>query len=102
MMEVYPMSQNIMAIRIKESGLWALPVELGRHYNLQDGDTLTLINLGGEAFLLVRLPEKRPMLSELQQSFGRALAEAGYGTRDQIVELVRDVKREIAADRDKT
>jgi bifunctional DNA-binding transcriptional regulator/antitoxin component of YhaV-PrlF toxin-antitoxin module len=94
------MSQNIMAVRIKESGLWALPVELGRRCNLQDGDTLTLISLGGDAFLLVRLPEKRPSLADTQQSFGRAMAEAGYGTRDKIVELVREVKREIAADRD--
>jgi len=92
------MSQEIMAIHIKENGLLALPAEVGREHKLQDGDTLTLISLGSEAFLLVRLPEERPSLADLQQTFGRSLSEAGYDTREKIVELVRDVKREMAAE----
>ena len=95
------MAQDILAIRIKDSGLLALPIEVGRQYKLQEGDVLTLLSLSDQAFLLVRLPEKRPSLPELQNTFGQALAESGYDTREKIVALVRDVKREYAADSDK-
>ena len=44
----------------------------------------------------------RPLLplETLQDEFGRALAAAGYDSRDKIVDLVRDVKREMLADRE--
>ncbi len=34
-----------------------------------------------------------------QQAFRQALAEAGYHTREEIVALVRDVRRELAVER---
>lgn len=40
-----------------------------------------------------------PSLEEIQRGFGQALAEAGYDTREKIVELVREVKREQADER---
>jgi prevent-host-death family protein len=36
---------------------------------------------------------------QFRAEFGQALAEAGYRTREEIVELVREVKRELAAER---
>lgn len=40
-----------------------------------------------------------PPLKEWGAGFRQALAEAGYASRDQIVELTRAVKREQAAER---
>lgn len=37
-------------------------------------------------------------LDTFQQQFQEALAEAGYDTTDRVVELVREVKRELAAE----
>jgi hypothetical protein len=52
-----------------------------------------------EAFdTLVSMPEcaERPLmpLDQFQQKFHAALTAAGYGTREQIIELVREVKQE--------
>ncbi|MEQ8539272.1 MAG: type II toxin-antitoxin system Phd/YefM family antitoxin [Coleofasciculus sp. D1-CHI-01] len=38
-------------------------------------------------------------LHDFQQQFKQALIEAGYDSRDKIVNLVQDVKREMAAER---
>ncbi len=89
------MSQNIMSIRIKQSGLLALPSELGQQYDLVDGETLELLHLGQGAFLLVRSSEKMT-LEDVQKGFGQALAQEGYDTPDKIIELVRDIKRDMA------
>jgi hypothetical protein len=35
----------------------------------------------------------------LRQAFRQALAEAGYETRDRVVDLARQVKRELADER---
>lgn len=37
-------------------------------------------------------------LEQLREEFRRALVEAGYQTREDLVHLVREVKAEIAAD----
>ena len=39
-------------------------------------------------------------LNTFQQQFQQALAEAGYDNSGKIVEMVREVKRELAAERD--
>ena len=41
-------------------------------------------------------------LAEWQQEFRQALAAAGYHTREEIVALVRDVRRELAVERAET
>ena len=47
--------------------------------------------------------EQAPLsVAELQQGLRQALAEAGYETRDEIVALVKDVRRELAAERAET
>lgn len=59
--------------------------------------------LGMSAFqALVGMGEyaNRPLLplETFQDQFSAALAEAGYDSREKIVDLVRDVKREMLAD----
>ncbi|MEZ4711404.1 MAG: hypothetical protein R3A44_29695 [Caldilineaceae bacterium] len=41
-------------------------------------------------------------VEELSRQFSKALHDAGYQTEDDITELVKDVKREIAAERTAT
>jgi prevent-host-death family protein len=60
--------------------------------------------MGVEAFKTLigvpDVPEDELMSAEqFRKEFGEALAEAGYRTREEIIELVREVKREIAAER---
>ena len=93
------MTQSIMSIRIKDSGVLALTDELGQRYGLHDGETLTLIRLGSGVFLLARGADQPHSLAEVQHHFGQAMIAAGYDSRSKIVELVRAVKREIADER---
>lgn len=60
--------------------------------------------IGIEAFeaLLGIQPRKTDTarsLAEWQEQFRQALAAAGYHTREDIIALVRDVRRELAAER---
>ena len=52
-----------------------------------------------EALIGVSDQDRQPSRSaaQLRREFRQALAEAGYGTPDQVVELVREVKRELIA-----
>ena len=57
--------------------------------------------IGVEAFAaLIGVPDQDRQRSlpvqQLRREFSQALAEAGYETPDQVVDLVRDVKRELA------
>ncbi len=57
--------------------------------------------LGVEAFeAMINIPaqERAPSraVEQLRREFRQALSQAGYETRDQIVDLVRQVKRELA------
>jgi prevent-host-death family protein len=60
--------------------------------------------IGVEAFeALIGVPEQqhptsRP-IQQMRREFQQALAEAGYHTPDQIVDLVRQTKRELADER---
>lgn len=60
--------------------------------------------MGVDAFeALIGVPNqtRKPTRSveQLRQEFGQALAEAGYYTADQIVELVREVRRDMGDER---
>jgi bifunctional DNA-binding transcriptional regulator/antitoxin component of YhaV-PrlF toxin-antitoxin module len=52
-------------IQIREKGVITVPVELRRQYNLDPGDVLTLIDLGGGAFLIT------PQVSRLARQAGQ-------------------------------
>lgn len=60
--------------------------------------------IGVDAFeALIGVPEKTReparAVDQLRREFHQALIEAGYGTSDQIVGLVQEVKRELADER---
>jgi bifunctional DNA-binding transcriptional regulator/antitoxin component of YhaV-PrlF toxin-antitoxin module len=43
---------SVVTIQIRDKGVITVPVELRRQYNLNPGDVLTLIDLGGGTFLI--------------------------------------------------
>ncbi len=47
-------------IRIRKNGALTLPIELRREYNIDEGDTLTLIDLEDGAFLLKAKQKESP------------------------------------------
>ena len=60
--------------------------------------------IGVEAFeALIGVPERGRLaaapIEQLRVEFSRGLAEAGYATPEQVVALVREVKRELADER---
>ncbi len=60
--------------------------------------------IGVDAFeAMIGVPDqaREPARSveQLRREFSQALAEAGYHTSDQVVELVQQVKRELAEER---
>ena len=60
--------------------------------------------IGVEAFeVLIGVPDQHRRrtlpVQQLRKEFSQALAEAGYTTPDQIVDLVCDIKRELAEER---
>jgi bifunctional DNA-binding transcriptional regulator/antitoxin component of YhaV-PrlF toxin-antitoxin module len=47
-------------IRIRKNGALTLPIELRREYNIDDGDTITLLDLEDGAFLLKAKHKENP------------------------------------------
>lgn len=48
-------------IRVRKNGVLTLPIELRREYNIEYGDTLTLIDLDDGAFLLEAKRKEDPV-----------------------------------------
>ena len=68
-----------------------------------DGQAKAVL-IGIEAFeallgIQPRQPDTALSLAEWQEQFRQALAAAGYHTREEMIALVRDVRRELAAER---
>jgi len=93
------MNPDVISVRVSGSGVLALSAVEGRQRGLKDGDALTMIDLGDGSFLLVKMPRTQMTLDQIQKGFGKALAQAGYTSREKVTELVKEVKREMADER---
>ena len=76
-------------IQIRSKGVITLPVELRRQYGLNEGDVLTLIDLGDGSFVVT---PRLPQIDRLGDLVGQALAEAGV-TVDELLQTL-DEERE--------
>ncbi|MBV7335263.1 type II toxin-antitoxin system Phd/YefM family antitoxin [Chloroflexi bacterium TSY] len=88
-----------------DTAYWLKRVSKSREcvFVTDDGEPQAVI-IGMDAFRALldwRTTSMLPSMSieELSQQFAKALQDAGYHTEDDITNLVRDVKREIAAER---
>ncbi len=76
-------------IQIRSKGVITLPVELRRQYGLNEGDVLTLIDLGDGSFVVT---PRLPQIDRLGDQVSQALAEAGV-TVDELLQTL-DEERE--------
>lgn len=63
---------------------------------LEDTDDLSELNL--EQMRFKQEQELMP-LEQFQQEFKQALIEAGYDSRERVIQLVQEIKQEIAEER---
>lgn len=77
-------------IQIRRKGTVTLPIELRRKYGLDDGDVITLIDLGDGSFLLT------PMVTQVDRLGDRvalAMAEEGVSLEELLTTLDEERER---------
>ncbi|MEN6298788.1 MAG: AbrB/MazE/SpoVT family DNA-binding domain-containing protein [Anaerolineaceae bacterium] len=67
-----------VTIQVRQRGVLTLPAELREQYNIQEGDTFSLVDLDG-IFVLTPM---MPMLPELVREIKRARLETGMGLNE--------------------
>lgn len=77
-------------IQLRGKGTLTLPVELRRKYGLQEGDALTLIDLGEGSFLLT---PQLTQLDRLGDRVAQALADEGLTLEDILLTLREERER---------
>lgn len=81
---------NSTSIQIRSKGTVTLPIELRRKYGLDEGDIITLIDLGDGSFLLT------PIVTQVDRFGDRvaiAMAEAGVSEEDVLTTLDEERER---------
>ena len=73
-------------VQIRGKGTVTLPIELRRKYNLDEGDIITLIDLGDGSFLLTPIVSK---VDRFGDRVAQAMAEEGVSL-DEILSALRD------------
>jgi AbrB family looped-hinge helix DNA binding protein len=81
------------AVQVRKRGVVTLPAELREKYDIQEGDTLRLIDLEG-VFVLTRLVTLVP---ELAQEIERFRLEAGL-TTEELLDGLREQRERYCAD----
>lgn len=77
------------AIRLRKRGIITLPVTIREKYGLEEGDPLTLIDLGEGVFLSPR----RSLLPKLAQEIERLREEDGVSTEELIAGLAEQLTK---------
>jgi AbrB family looped-hinge helix DNA binding protein len=88
MMERYEFMGDMITVQVSQRGVLVLPKSLRDSYNLQPGDTLTLLDLGGVFVLSPRRSQIDPIAERLRE----ALVEQGQSL-ESVLKLLRE-KRE--------
>jgi bifunctional DNA-binding transcriptional regulator/antitoxin component of YhaV-PrlF toxin-antitoxin module len=79
-------------IQIRSKGTVTLPIELRRKYGLDEGDLITLIDLGDGSFLLT------PVVTQVDRAGDRvakAMADEGVSV-DEILALIDEERERLA------
>jgi bifunctional DNA-binding transcriptional regulator/antitoxin component of YhaV-PrlF toxin-antitoxin module len=77
-------------IQIRGKGTVTIPVELRRKYGLDDGDVITLIDLGDGSFLLTPIVSK---VDRLGDRVAQAMAEEGVSLEEIMTALDEERER---------
>lgn len=81
-------------LTLRRRGVLTLPAELRRRYRLEEGDPLTLIDLGGIFILSPKVPLVPKLVGELE----RLREEAGLGVED-LLEGLDEHRRRLYRER---
>lgn len=86
------MNQNTFQVQVVRRGIITLPKELREQNNIEEGDTLTLINLGDG---VVVMSPRRSRIDEIADKMAKELQESGESLESMLKTL-----REVRADYD--
>jgi len=78
-----------LKIQVRQKGVLTLPIELRRRYHIDEGDVLTLVELGEGAFMLIPLVSE---VARLGDQAAQALAESGADV-DDLLQALDDERR---------
>ncbi len=77
-------------IQIRSKGTVTLPIELRRKYGIDEGDVITLIDLGDGSFLLTPIVTQ---VDRLGDRVARAMKEAGVSEEELLAALDEERER---------
>ena len=86
------MNQNTFQVQVVRRGIITLPKELREQNNIEEGDTLTLIDLGDG---VVVMSPRRSRIDEIADKMAKELQESGESLESMLKTL-----REVRADYD--
>lgn len=86
------MNQNTFQVQVVRRGIITLPKELREQNNIEEGDTLTLIDLGDG---VVVMSPRRSRIDEIADKMAKELQESG-----ESLESMLNTLREVRADYD--
>jgi AbrB family looped-hinge helix DNA binding protein len=79
-------------IQVRQRGTITLPTEIRQRYNIQPGDTFSLVDLDG-VFVLTPMA---PLVPELAREIERARIEAGLSVEEMLQALREQRERYVA------
>lgn len=80
-------------IQIRSKGTITIPTEFRKKYGLEEGEVLTLVDLGNGAFIL---KPRRPQVDELADKIRVELESRGE-TLESMLTTLREVREEYVA-----
>ena len=86
--------QDVLAVKVAKRGTITLPKLLRDRYSIEEGDDLTLLDLGG-VFVLSREPSQ---VDELADRIGDTLRERGE-TLESMLTILREERDRVFAER---
>ena len=81
---------NTFQIQVVRRGIITLPKELREHYNIEEGDTLTLIDLGDGVFVI---SPRRSRVDEIANKLAREWQNSGESL-ESMLSTLREVRAE--------
>ena len=81
---------NTFQIQVVRRGIITLPKELREHNNIQEGDTLTLIDLGDGVFVI---SPRRSRVDEIADKLAREWQDSGESL-ESMLSTLREVRTE--------
>lgn len=87
-----PMSTTI--VKMGEKGQITIPSEIREKEHLGKGEFLEIVDLSEGNILITKLSKKHEFMAALK-ILGRGLKSHGYSTDQKIIELCREIRKEV-------